>query len=125
MADYKQPQLGQGSAIVRTRDGALVPFDTSNRDYRDYLAWRAIPGNTPDPADPAPPPDPIWAADQETLASFPTPAQVVSALNQIDADLVTLNGPLTLALAGPILRRTVQNQRAIIRALSVLVKRQL
>lgn len=28
------------------RDGAIIPIDESNADYRDYLAWRES-GNTP------------------------------------------------------------------------------
>lgn len=125
MADYKYPQLGRGSAIIRVRDGALVPFDLSNRDYRDYLVWLNVSGNTPDPADPAPPPDPIWTADQATLTSFPTVAQIAADVTQINTDLATLNGVVTLVQIGPILRRTIQNQRTIMSALSVLVKRQL
>jgi hypothetical protein len=63
------------------------------------------------------------AADQTNLDAFPTRAQVTSALAQIDADLVTLGGVITLAQAGPILRRTVQNQKNIIQALAVWVYR--
>lgn len=48
MAKYKLQKLG----IVRD-DGAAIPTDAGNRDYRDYLDWVAA-GNTPDPADPEP-----------------------------------------------------------------------
>lgn len=27
--------------VVRAADGALIPRDPSNKDYRDYLAWVA------------------------------------------------------------------------------------
>jgi hypothetical protein len=33
-------------AIRRISDGATIPFDEGNRDYRDYLEWIAA-GNIP------------------------------------------------------------------------------
>jgi hypothetical protein len=63
------------------------------------------------------------AADRADLAAFPTPQQVQAALTALDADLTTLGGPVTVAALAPILRRTVQNQRALVRALDVLVRR--
>lgn len=35
--------------VVRTADGALIPENTSNRDWIAYQKWLAVP-NTPDPA---------------------------------------------------------------------------
>jgi len=46
----------QPTAIIRTADGATIPADPANTDYRAYLAWLAA-GNIPEPADPPPTPD--------------------------------------------------------------------
>ena len=51
---YKQAQLMFGqtepSCVIRTTDGAAIPFDSDNRDYVEYLAWLAE-GNAPTPAE--------------------------------------------------------------------------
>jgi len=37
-------------AIIRTADGACIPFDPDNTDYIAYLAWLAE-GNQPEAAE--------------------------------------------------------------------------
>ena len=52
MEKYKLHHI---AGVTRMSDGACVPFDIENSDYRQYLAWISE-GNTPEPADPLPNP---------------------------------------------------------------------
>lgn len=47
-------KLTQFDTIIRLSDGAGIPPDPANRDYQEFLAWDAVPGNDPLPADPPP-----------------------------------------------------------------------
>jgi hypothetical protein len=46
--DFTTKQLAP--VIERLSDGATIPFDPDNTDYREYLKWVAE-GNEPLPAD--------------------------------------------------------------------------
>ena len=53
---YKQCLTSNGEVakvVVRTLDGAAIPFDPANRDYQAYLKWLSE-GNEPLPADQPP-----------------------------------------------------------------------
>lgn len=52
------------SILVRDEDGAYIPSDHGNRDYREYLAW-VDEGNTPNPYVPPPPPIPQTISDRQ------------------------------------------------------------
>lgn len=41
------------NGVLRIDDGAHIPDDIANRDWREYQDWIAE-GNTPEPADPEP-----------------------------------------------------------------------
>jgi len=49
---YKNTMTGETAtqAIIRTADGACIPFDPDNTDYIAYLAWLAE-GNQPEAAE--------------------------------------------------------------------------
>ncbi len=119
LAAYKLHYLG---CVIRTRDGAFIPPDTGNGDYAAYLAWVAI-GNTPDPADPAPPPSPGEVADNNDLAAFPTRTQITNAIGTINTDLTTLGGAPTNAQVVAIVVRHLQRELYEINGIKSLVKR--
>jgi hypothetical protein len=49
---YKKSRVDEGRAetsIIRKEDGACIPFDEANKDYREYLEWAKT--NTAEAAD--------------------------------------------------------------------------
>ena len=89
MSEYK---LHQNGSIIRINDGAWIPEAAGNADFAEYQNWLAD-GNTPDPADEAPPapapaPDPkiaFKAAVSEVLKDVLLEAGVI---NQQQADVI-------------------------------------
>jgi hypothetical protein len=74
MADYKLLNTTLGQFIRRAADGASIPVDKANADYRTYLAWVAA-GNTPDPADP---PSPFVSIDGQAWLDRLTAAELTA-----------------------------------------------
>ena len=67
-------QLTTSTSIIRLSDGACIPNDPGNRDYRDYLEYLAA-GNTPEPAPPLEP-APILTTEQKLNAAGLTVAEL-------------------------------------------------
>lgn len=57
------------TTIIRDLDGASIPPDEANGDYRIYLTWLAE-GNMPNPYDAPPPPKPLTAAEKLEAAGL-------------------------------------------------------
>ena len=66
-------QLTTSTSILRLSDGAFIPNDPGNRDYREYLDWLDA-GNTPEPAPPLEP-APILTTEQKLNAAGLTVAE--------------------------------------------------
>ena len=90
-------QLTQGETILRLSDNAFIPQAPGNRDYADFLAWKAE-GNTPLPAPPPPPPGPDYIAfwDALTTSTIYTAIRTQSftslPMNTLATELIALLG---------------------------------
>lgn len=73
-------------AVIRMADGALIPADPANTDRQEFDRWVAA-GNTPQPADPAPPAAPRTCTPLEFIERFTEAEQlaVVTAAMQVPA----------------------------------------
>ena len=90
-------QLTTGTSIKRLSDGAFIPNDPGNRDYRDYLDWLDA-GNTPEPAPAPPPPPPSYTAFWDALlastvyGSIRTQSMASLPMNTLATEFIALIG---------------------------------
>jgi hypothetical protein len=63
---YKQcqddPKYGKAQSVIRTTDGACIPFAPDNRDAEEFALWLKS-GNVPEPAEENSTVDAQWIAD--------------------------------------------------------------
>jgi hypothetical protein len=89
-------QLTDSGAVLRLSDGAFIPADRGNRDYREYLKWLDE-GNTPEPV-PVPPPAPDYNAFWEGLmasslyAAIREQSMVSLPMNTLGTEFIALLG---------------------------------
>jgi len=90
-------QLTTSTSIKRLSDGAFIPNDPGNRDYREYLDWIDA-GNTPEPAPAPPPPPPSYTAFWDALlastvyASIRTQSMASLPMNTLATEFIALLG---------------------------------
>jgi hypothetical protein len=90
-------QLTTSTSIIRLSDGAFIPNDPGNRDYREYLDWLAA-GNTPEPAPAPPPPPPSYTAFWDALlastvySSIRTQSMASLPMNTLATEFIALLG---------------------------------
>ena len=90
-------QLTTSTSIKRLSDGAFIPNDPGNRDYREYLDWLEA-GNTPEPAPAPPPPPPNYTAFWDALlastvyGSIRTQSMASLPMNTLATEFIALLG---------------------------------
>ena len=90
-------QLTTGTSIILLSDGATIPNDPGNRDYREYLEWLEA-GNTPEPTPAPPPPPPSYTAFWDALiassvyASIRTQSMASLPMNTLATEFIALIG---------------------------------
>jgi hypothetical protein len=90
-------QLTTSNSIKRLSDGATIPNDPGNRDYREYLDWLDA-GNTPEPAPAPPPPPPNYTAFWDALlastvyGSIRTQSMASLPMNTLATEFIALLG---------------------------------
>ena len=120
-------QLTSGDAILRLSDNAFIPQAPGNRDYADFLAWKAE-GNTPLPAPAPAPPGPNYIAFWDALtistiyASLREQSFTSLPLNTLATEFIALIGD---AKAGRANETAIQQSMTAILATGTFTEEQL
>lgn len=113
--NYTYKAIRNSDNILRS-DGACIPPDEANFDYREFLRWQAQDGGVLGAADPAPAPT-QEALDQAAAAAYPklaalrnmAPAQVQAWVDANVTDLASARDAIkTLAIAVSVLARRIK-----------------
>jgi len=59
---FNSPFTNEAAGVIRTTDGACIPFDPDNRDAEEFALWLKS-GNVPEPAEENSTVDAQWIAD--------------------------------------------------------------
>ncbi|MBP1091948.1 hypothetical protein [Bradyrhizobium diazoefficiens] len=90
MSEYR---LTQGSSVIRTGDGACIPSDPGNSDWRAYQDWLSA-GNVPEPHIEPPPPVPDLISDRQFFQQL----AIQGVITQADALAAVKTGEIPAAL---------------------------
>jgi hypothetical protein len=94
MVDYQLTAPAEPCIVIRKSDGANIPPDPANRDYAEYLSWKAL-GNVPDPYVQPPPPPPVKDAnariDAGVMAALDVAVAVKLAMREIPDNFTEQN----------------------------------
>ncbi|GKT21638.1 hypothetical protein [Acidovorax sp. SUPP3334] len=84
-------QLTATTVVIRLTDGASIPSDPDNRDFADYLSWRAA-GNEPLPYLPPPAP-PVRVPDEVNMGQARLALFDLGKLATVEAALNAMPDP--------------------------------
>jgi hypothetical protein len=100
--------------VLRLRDGAFIPADESNRDWREYLAWQG----TPEPIEPQAGVTPTVSIEQLIDAFTPAEQDKLIANDRVKVLLFKAQGGIPLdsptlkaAMAMVVSRGLISQQR--------------
>ena len=95
-------QLTPFDTIIRVSDGACIPPDTANNDYREFLKWVAA-GNSPAPAPSLEPTGPDYQAFLDQIIASALYQKILaqsSSSSVVNTAFTAVMGALILAATG-------------------------